>query len=61
MKRSEAVEEAVSQEEAKPKWRIGTEAGLLITLGVALVSVFSDPMCDVLSRLTDERFTGENG
>jgi len=48
-------------EEERPSWKIALESISTMLFGLALVSVFSDPMCDVLSALTDTRFTGSNG
>ncbi len=47
--------------ENAPTWKVASKAFGLLVFGVGLVSVFSDPMCDVLSELTNPSNTGDRG
>jgi Ca2+/Na+ antiporter len=48
-----AAEHDAHGEEEEPRWKIGLKSLTMLTIGVGMVSVFSDPMCDVLSALVD--------
>ena len=37
-----------------PKWLIFLKSSFLLVVGVVLVTVFSDPMVDVLTAITDK-------
>lgn len=42
------------KEVEEPKWKIALKSILLLVVGVGLVTIFSDPMVDALSRLVDK-------
>lgn len=37
----------------EPKWKVGIKCALQLIIGVGLVTLFSDPMVDALTDLTD--------
>ena len=43
----------LSQEKDEPKWKILIKSLFFLIVGVVVVTVFSDPMVDVLTALTN--------
>jgi len=47
--------------EQEPKWKIAIKCTLQLIFGVGLVTLFSDPMVDALTDLTNPGYKGRNG
>ena len=47
--------ESGEQEDEEPKWKIALGSFSRLIGGVAMVTFFSDPMCDALTALTDKK------
>ena len=45
----------------EPKWKVSLKCALQLIVGVGLVTLFSDPMVDALTDLTDTSHKGRNG
>eukprot|EP00794_Sanderia_malayensis_P001415 gene1415-1567_t len=53
--RPEVESDETEKEEEESKWKIGLKSAVMLTVGVAMVSIFSDPMCDALDALTNKK------
>jgi Ca2+/Na+ antiporter len=49
------IEEEEEEEVEEPKWKIAIWSAVYLIVGVALVTIFSDPMVDTLTRMVDPR------
>lgn len=49
------ISESEEKEEETSKWKTGLKSAAMLVVGVAMVSIFSDPMCEALDALTNEK------